>query len=287
MASVRLYDRSFLWALGFALLAFAGNSLLCRAALKGELIDAGSFTLIRVVSAALTLAVVVYIRGLKLRAARIKKRPVIALSLYLVCFSYGYIYIDAGVGALLLFGVVQLVMMFVAVSQGEHLSNSQKVGVVLACIGLVWLLWPQSDVRLSWDIGAILSMVIAGIGWAVYTLCGRDHDNHVTASYENFLYAIPLCVLMCVPLIQAAIWSYQGVVLAIISGSLTSAMGYVVWYRILPLMPTSHAAIWQLLVPVIATVMGAVVLGEWLTLEAIMAMIMVLSGVLLMISRSR
>ena len=271
-----------------ALLAFAGNSLLCRVALRDTTIDAASFTSVRLVSGAVMLALLVAWRG---RGQPGALRPwqagdwtsAVALFVYAAGFSFAYISLSAATGALLLFGVVQTTMIGWGLWRGERLRPLQWAGLAAASAGLVWLLLPGLATP-SWSAG--LLMAGAGAAWAVYTLRGRASAAKADATAVtagNFLRAAPLALVVSLLAGSQARWDTPGLLLALASGALASGLGYAVWYTALRGLTATRAAILQLTVPAIATAGGVVLLGEPVSPQLLGASAAVLGGVLLVI----
>lgn len=266
------------------MLAFAANSLLTRFALGDGAIDAASFGALRVLSGALVLAAILAMKG-GVRKGEGGWRAAFGLVAYIAGFSFAYISLPAGTGALILFGVVQLTMFGTALWSGEHCGAASWTGLALALGGLVWLVAP--GVGAPDPFGAAL-MVCAGIGWGVYSLLGRQARDPLAATARNFLLASPILVLLALIFASEAHVSTRGVVLAIVSGALASGCGYVIWYAALRGLTASKAGIVQLTVPVIAALGGAVLLAEPLTLRLVTASFVTLGGVLLvLLERSR
>lgn len=272
-----------------ALLAFAGNSLLCRIALRETTIDAASFTSVRLVSGALMLALLVAWRG---RGQAGALRPwqagdwpsALALFVYAAGFSFAYVSLSAATGALLLFGVVQTSMIGWGLWRGERLRPLQWGGLAAASAGLVWLLLPGLATP---SLAAGLLMACAGVAWAVYTLRGRTAGpkagDATTVTAGNFLRAAPLALVVSALAWPQARWDGAGLLLALASGALASGLGYAVWYTALRGLTATRAAILQLTVPAIATAGGVGLLGEPLTPTLLGASAAVLGGVLLVI----
>lgn len=276
-----------------ALLAFAGNSLLCRIALRETALDAASFTSVRLVSGALMLALLVAWRG---RGQAGAMQPwqagdwpsALALFVYAAGFSFAYVSLSAATGALLLFGVVQTSMIGWGLWRGERLRPLQWAGLAGASGGLVWLLLPGLATP-SLAAGAL--MAAAGIAWAVYTLRGRSAGpaagDATAVTAGNFLRAAPLALVLSTASSalggSPARWDSAGLLLALASGALASGLGYAVWYTALRGLSATRAAILQLTVPAIATAGGVVLLGEPLTPTLLGASAAVLGGVLLVI----
>ncbi len=262
-----------------ALMAFAGNSLLCRAALRDTAIDPASFTLLRLVSGALMLALLVGVRGpAQLRAGSWTSAA--ALFAYAIAFSYAYIGLSAGTGALILFGAVQASMIGWALLRGERFGVVQILGFALAVGGLVGLLLPGLSAP---PLGAALLMLVAGMAWGVYSLRGRGAGNPTAITAGNFLRAAPMALAasgFALVLAPAAVQvDVPGSLYAIASGALTSGLGYAIWYRVLPQLRASNAATVQLSVPVVTAVAGVLLLNEPLGLRLVLASIAVLGGV--------
>ena len=269
-----------------AMLAFAGNSLLCRMALKHTAIDPASFTSLRLASGALVLGLLVAWRG---RGQAGAGRPwaagdwtsALALFIYAAGFSFAYVSLSAATGALLLFGVVQTTMIGWGLWRGERLRPLQWLGLVTASAGLVWLLLPGLATP---SLAAGLLMGSAGLAWAVYTLRGRTAGGDPTAvTAGNFLRAAPLSLVVSALMAAQARCDVPGLLLALASGALASGAGYAVWYTALRGLTATRAAILQLSVPVLAAAGGVLLLGEALTQGLLLASLAVLGGVLLVI----
>ncbi len=269
-----------------ALLAFAGNSLLCRLALKQTGIDPASFTSLRLASGALVLGLLVAWRG---RGRAGAGQPWAAgdwtaagaLFVYAAGFSFAYVSLSAATGALLLFGVVQTTMIGWGLWRGERLRPLQWLGLATASAGLVWLLLPGLATP---SLAAGLLMGSAGVAWAVYTLRGRTAGGDPTAvTAGNFLRATPLALAVSLLMASQARWDMAGGLLALASGALASGAGYAVWYTALRGLSATRAAILQLAVPALAAAGGVLLLGEPLTPGLLLASLAVLGGVLLVI----
>lgn len=260
-----------------ALLAFAGNSLLCRAALNGTAIDAASFTTLRLVSGALVLWLLVRLQGVRLGNSG-SWASGLALFAYAVGFSFAYVSLTAATGALLLFGAVQATMIGRGLWQGERFNARQLLGFAVAMIGLVMLLLPGLAAP---PITAALMMIGAGAAWGIYTLRGRGSQDATAATAGNFLRAVPFAAVLSVLMSRQASADVEGIVYAVLSGALTSGLGYAIWYSVLPALRASQAAIVQLSVPVIAAAGGVVLLGEDLSPRVIVASAAVLGGIAL------
>lgn len=267
----------------FALVAFALNSLFCRLALREPAIDPASFTLLRVAAGAVAL--------LLLAAARGRAREVTAsgswlsgalLAAYALAFSLAYVTLSTGVGALLLFGAVQVTMIGAGLRQGEHLGPLRWSGGAVALAGLAWLSAPGLEG--STLVGA-LGMTAAGVAWGWYSLRGRSAADAFAATGGNFLRAVPFAVAAGFLLTKSFHVSPVGAGLAVLSGAITSGLGYVAWYAALKELAASTAATVQLLVPVLAALGGVLALGEPVTARLLAAGLAILGGVWLSLPR--
>jgi drug/metabolite transporter (DMT)-like permease len=263
-----------------AMIAFASNSVLARLALKHTDIDAASFTAIRLISGALVL----------LLAVRISNRPsggsgswwsAAALFAYAAGFSFAYVSLPAATGALLLFGAVQVTMIFYGLWVGERLLKLQLAGLALAFGGLLLLFLP--GLSTTPPLASSLLMLGAGVCWGVYSLRGRGAGDPVRISAGNFTRALVFTVVLSLFMLNKLSLDVAGVWYAIISGALTSGLGYVVWYMAMPMLKATNAAIIQLSVPVIAAAGGIVFLEESITLRLALASGAILGGIALVI----
>jgi drug/metabolite transporter (DMT)-like permease len=262
-----------------AMIAFAGNSLLCRLALKDTAIDAASFTSIRIVSGALALWIILRLRGGPSKVAG-SWSSALALFGYAAAFSFAYVTLSAGTGALLLFGAVNGTMIGHGLWTGERLRVSQMAGLVLAFAGLVFLLLP--GLAAPPLLGAA-SMLGAGVAWGIYSLRGKRGGDATAATAGNFLRAVPFAVVLLVAAVSRGSVDRAGFVYAVMSGALTSGVGYAIWYTALRGLASSSAATVQLSVPVIAAVAGVIFLGETVTLRLVIASAAILGGIALVI----
>jgi len=270
-----------------ALLAFAGNSLLCRAALRHGGIDAASFTTIRIASGAFVLYLLASLRGARGGAAsgRGNWLSAFALFAYAAGFSFAYLSLSTATGALLLFGAVQATMVGHGLWRGEHLRAAQKAGLVIAFAGLVGLLLPGLSAP---PLGAACLMLAAGAAWGIYSVRGRSAGDPLRVTAGNFLRAIPMSAALSLCLLDSASADSAGVIAALASGALASGLGYAVWYTVLPSLRSTSAAVVQLGAPVLAALGGIVWLGEPLTLRFLMPAIAVLGGIALVtVARSK
>ena len=268
-----------------ALVAFAANSLLARLALGAHAIDAATFTLLRLGSGAAVLSLLVRKQGRTLIAPRGSGAfGPLALFGYVAPFSFAYVRIGAAVGALVLFGVVQLTMVGYGIVRGERPSAWSWLGLALATGGLLVLTLPSAARP---DPLGLALMVVAGVAWAAYSLAGRESTDPVAANAWSFLLAsLPAFVLATV-VRSPAEPSWRGVALAVLSGGVASGLGYAVWYRVLPRLSVTQAAVAQLSVPVIAAAGAALLLHERLSARLLVAGVLVLSGVSLVLTARR
>ena len=292
MASVRL---TFL--VSVAMLAFAGNSLLCRVALKHTAIDPATFTSIRLVSGACMLWWVV--QWQRRYAAAVIAEPVpapvlalpgswlsaSALFVYAAGFSFAYTSMPAATGALMLFGAVQVTMIGYGTYRGERMRAMQIIGFALALVGLVVLMLPGLATP---SLSASLCMLGAGVAWGVYSLRGKETHTVCAASPTsvtagNFIRAVPMAMVLSLLMVSRLSLDVSGILLAIASGALASGIGYAVWYQALPALASTHAATVQLSVPVIAAFGGVAFIGEAFTLPLVLASTAILGGMALVI----
>lgn len=267
------------WLTALAMLAFAGNSLLCRLALQQTQIDAASFTSIRIVSGALALWFIVGV-GPRHSPATGDWPSAIALFTYAAGFSFAYVGLTAATGALILFGAVQVLMIGYGLWAGERLRWRQTAGMLFALAGLVALLLPGLAAP-PLDRAAL--MLIAGIAWGIYSLRGRGALDPTRISAGNFLRAVPMAAGLSIAMLPGTTLDLPGVGYAIASGALASGAGYAVWYMALRALPATTAASVQLSVPVLAAVGGVAFLGEPITPRLLLASMAILGGVALVI----
>lgn len=262
--------------ISFTMIAFAANSLLTRLAVENGYIDPNSFALVRVLAGVITLGAIMMVRGGTLKLLdRSRIAGASSLAAYMVGFSLAYLTLDAGLGALILFGVVQISMFTYSSVIGVRPTPRQFGGAALAFAGLLLALWPgeggQSD-----PMGAGF-MVIAGLGWAIYTISGRKAVDPLAATTANFILCLPLLGIVLFSFTSNA--SIAGWGLAILCGGVTSGLGYALWYYVLPQLQGNTAAIVQLSVPIIALLGGAVFLGEPITPIIVLATALVITGI--------
>jgi len=266
-----------------ALVAFAANSLLCRQALGHASIDAASFSSIRLASGAVTLLLVTRSTGRGSIPMRGSWGSAAMLFLYAVPFSFAYVGLGAGTGALILFGSVQATMLAAALATGERPPVTQWVGLALAVCGLVYLVLPglaaPSPARCA-------LMLTAGIAWGIYSLRGRRAVAPLAETAGNFVRAVPLAAAVSAVAASRAVWSIEGVLLAILSGALASGLGYVAWYAALSGLTATRAATVQLAVPMLAAAGGVAFLAERITVRLIVSAALILGGVALALVRT-
>ena len=269
------------------MVAFAANSILNRMALAGGHIGPTDFGTIRLFAGAVMLAgLCVILRGGLRLGGPARAAGMLALLVYMYGFSLAYGALDAGLGALILFGTVQVTMFAGGLLAREAMPARRWIGAALALAGLAWLLWPAGPVQVSVRHG--LFMAAAGVGWGIYSLAGRRADDALQATAANFILATPVGVVIGLALPVGAIdVTMPGVALAVLSGAVTSGMGYALWYGILPRLDASVAAVAQLTVPVIAIAGGMIFLGETLETNTVLASALVLGGVAVSVLRRR
>lgn len=270
------------------LVAFALNSILNRFGVAGLGMDPGAFAVVRVAAGAAMLGGLVLWRG---RSDGVTARPfrrlgsAAALALYMIGFSMAYLTLDAGVGALILFGTTQITMFAGALFGGEQVTSRRVAGAALALAGLAVLVWPAGAGAALPVAGAAL-MASAGLGWGLYSLAGRAESDPLASSAANFVICLPLVL----PLLAFGDggWSGPGLAVAALAGAVTSGLGYALWYAILPGLGAQRAAVAQLSVPLIAALGGVVLLGEGLGWRFWASSALVLGGIgLSVIARAR
>lgn len=263
-----------------AMTAFAGNSLLCRLALKHASIDAASFTTIRLVSGALVLWLLTRSTSRGPDAGGGNWLSALALFFYAAGFSFAYVSLSAATGALLLFGAVQATMIGYGIWSGERFGRLQLAGLFLAFGGLFGLLLPGLSAPPL--VGSAL-MLGAGAAWGIYSLRGKGAGNPTRVTAGNFLRAAPLAIALSLFMLKDASLDTAGVGYAVASGALTSGIGYAIWYAALPALKATNAATVQLSVPVIAALGGIALLGEPVTLRLALASAAILGGIALVL----
>jgi drug/metabolite transporter (DMT)-like permease len=267
-----------------AMIAFAGNSLLCRAALRDTDIDAATFTSIRLMSGALTLCLLLSIRGNRTPMKQGSWGSALALFAYAAAFSYAYGGLSAAMGALLLFGAVQATMISIGIVRGDRPQLWQWIGFVVAFSGLVGLLLPGLTAP---PLVSSLLMMGAGIAWGVYSLRAKGAGEPTAVTTGNFVRAVPMALALSLMMMASASIDTAGIGYAVASGAIASGMGYAIWYMALPLLQATTAATVQLSVPVIAAVGGVVLLAEPLTPRLVVAGVAILGGIAIVIRGGR
>ena len=256
--------------------AFAANSLLNRAALADGMTGPAAFAAVRLISGAACLACLLTLRtGLPKLATPGRWIGTASLALYVLGFSFAYVALDAGVGALILFGTVQVTMFAGALIGGERPAAARWLGSLIALGGLAWLVWPSG--ANAPDLQASLLMAAAAVGWGVYSLAGRGAGDPLENTAANFICATPIALLVWLVLPDGI--DATGALLAVISGAVTSGLGYALWYAVLPRLETTVAALAQLTVPVIAVLGGLIFLSEPASLRLTLASAVILGGV--------
>lgn len=266
------------------LVAFAANSVLGRVALEDGLIDAASYTAIRLAAGAAMLAGLFASRSglIALRTVDLRNTfgPALALFIYAAFFSFAYLYLGAALGALVLFAAVQITMIGYGIATGTRLGAVEWMGVIVAVGGFIYLVAPGAiGVQGGPHLGATIMMTISGVAWGAYSIVGRGAADPLGATARNFIVATPLGLATVVVFSSAIAATPLGVVLAIISGAVTSGLGYALWYRVLPHITPTVAAVLQLTVPIIAAFGGILFLGEALGFRFVLASVAILGGV--------
>jgi drug/metabolite transporter (DMT)-like permease len=265
-----------------ALIAFAANSLFCRLALAEPIIDPASYTAVRLITGAVALWIIAVLcidgsfgksGGSWISAAM--------LFIYAVTFSFAYVSLSAGTGALILFAAVQITMIAVGLYTGERPGILEWLGLLIAIAGLIYLVSP--GVTAPSTAGSVL-MATAGIAWGVYSLRGRGASNPVRVTTDNFLRTVPLAIAVVLLWLPVLTITPRGVLWAALSGSITSGVGYVLWYAALPRLTATRAATLQLAVPVLAAIGGVTVLSEAVSLRLVISAVVILGGVGLAVS---
>lgn len=266
-----------------SLLAFAGNSIICRMALKSDMIDPASFVVVRLGSASFMLAL---LQALSKSTKGIGGNWISALFLllYAIPFTFSYVSLSAATGALISFSAVQLTMILMGIRKGEVINRLQFGGLVIAMSGLIVLLLPGATAPPIFD---ALLMGIAGIAWGFYSLRGKVSVNPLYDTAGNFIRALPICIMVCIPFMNNIYISPEGLLLATISGAVTSALGYILWYQALKHIKATQAAVIQLSVPVITSLFGVLLLGEILDFRIVTASTVILIGIALVIFRPK
>jgi len=275
-------NKTFFYTLA-ALIAFAANSVLCRWALADQTIDAYSFTWIRIVSGAATLLALLYLIKPKLAESQslssyFSPMSTLSLLVYMFGFSYAYIALGAGLGALILFVSVQFTMISYHVIKGNRLSKLESAGIFSSVLGLIYLLLPNTSEQTT-GLLPLISMALAGISWGVYTLKGKGSSQPLLSTTINFVLASPVALLLLPFFASVSLITTEGIVYAILSGSVASGIGYAIWYWVMGRINTVIASVSQLSVPVFAALGGVVFLSEPLTLHFTISAFIILIGI--------
>ena len=261
-----------------ALVAFAANSVLCRLALNDNIIDAASFTSIRLLSGAIFLLFLVYVKTKKTLAMKAGTwKNAFYLFIYAVAFSYAYISLDTGAGALILFGSVQTTMIIFNFMKGQKLSIFEWAGLIVALSGLLVLLLPGASAP---SLSGFIIMTLSGIAWGLYTLAGRGATSPVANTASNFVRTIPFILVLTIFTFDSTQTSNEGIMLAILSGAIMSGLGYAIWYSALTHLSITQASTLQLIVPIMAAFGGVIFLNELITTQLVISSALVLGGVL-------
>jgi len=264
------------------MIAFAANPLICRLALGQQLIDAASFTSVRIVAGAVTLALIMLPRWRSRRRFSVNWWSVATLFIYMVFFSFAYRSVSASTGTLLLFAAVQFTMFIVAIRDGEYLTMLSWLGFSLAVIGVIYLVSP--GVTSPDPLGAFL-MIVAGVAWGGYSLLGRSAADPLESTAINFICSVPLATVVALVFMDGIYYTHAGMILAAVSGALASGLGYAVWYAALKSLTASRAATVQLSVPTIAAFGGIVFLSEPISVRLIVASALTLGGIAIVLTQ--
>jgi drug/metabolite transporter (DMT)-like permease len=264
-----------------AMIAFAANSVLCRLALGENSIDAAGFTSIRLISGALVLYIIL-IAGSKNNKTNSKGSWLSALMLfiYAAAFSFAYISLDTGTGALILFGAVQLSMVIISLFSDHRMHLSEWLGMIISFSGFVFLVLPGVSAP---SLSGFILMSLAGIAWGIYTLRGRETSDPKSDTTYNFLRTLPFIIVFVIITSDNLSLSSRGVWLAVLSGGITSGIGYVIWYMALRGLSTTIAAVVQLSVPLIAAIGGVMFVSEEISVRLILSTILILGGIFIVI----
>jgi len=265
-----------------AMVAFAANPLICRLALGQQLIDAASFTSVRVVSGAVTLALIMLPRWRRHGRGSVDWRSVSMLFTYMVFFSFAYLSLSASTGTLLLFGAVQFTMFIAAMRDGERFTSLSSAAFFLASIGLIYLVSP--GITSPDPLGATL-MVVAGVAWGGYSLLGRSAADPLESTAINFIYSVPMAIIVTLLFMDDFHYTWIGLSLAAASGAIASGLGYAVWYAALRGLTASRAATVQLSVPTIAALGGIIFLSEPASLRLVVASALTLGGIAIVLAQ--
>ena len=273
----------FIFLIALSLLFLASNSIFCKLALVNNYIDAYSFTILRLLFGAITLVLIYFYKTKKIYfSKKINWLSSFMLFSYAICFSYSFMNIDAGMGTLLLFTVVQIVMVLFSLFQKEKITVQKFFGVILALFGLAYLLYPKDSFEIS--LFHAFLMIIAGVSWAIYTILGKKSSDSLYNTMDNFVKSLIFIVIFYILFLPENMFiTNKGLLLAFISGSITSAIGYVLWYEVLPKMQFITAGIIQLFAPIISIVISIIFLNESLSMTLFLSATMIFIGIILTI----
>ncbi|MDZ7819450.1 MAG: DMT family transporter [Aliarcobacter sp.] len=279
----QILNIKFIFFILLSLLFLGLNSIFCKLALSSNSIDAFSFTFFRLFFGSITLILIYFFKTKKLVFnKKTNWLSAFMLFLYAICFSYSFLNIDAGLGTLLLFAVVQIIMILFSLFHKEKINLQKIIGMFLALFGLVYLLYPKESFEVSLFHGFL--MIIAGIAWAIYTVLGKKSNDALFNTMDNFTKALVFVGIFYILFLpQNSFITQNGLLLAFISGSLTSAVGYVIWYEILPKLQYITAGVIQLFVPIISIIISIIFLNENLTTTLFLSTIIIFTGIVLTI----
>lgn len=279
-ADSKMHIRTILFTI-LALLAFAANSIICRAALKDQTIDPGSFTMIRLLSGAIVLLFLIQI-DIKKKESRSNGSwsSAFILFAYATAFSFAYVTLDTATGAVIAFGAVQITMITASIIQGHHPKTSEWIGILVSISGFLYLLLPGAS---SPSLKGFILMTASGICWGLYTLKGRNSENPLRDTAYNFTRTIPFLFMVLIFSYSSFKITLNGFLLAVFSGAITSGLGYTIWYVALRGLRSIQASIVQLLVPVIAALGGFLFLGETINSRVFISSLLILGGIFLLI----
>jgi len=273
----------------FALFAFAANSILCRMALGSGLIDPAGFTIVRLLSGSIALYFILRVhQGIassatdesSIQQSKGSWFASFCLFTYAIAFSYAYVYLDTGTGALLLFGSVQIFMITYSLITGARLLKIEWFGLITAFIGFVYLVYPELNTP---SVSALILMIAAGLSWAGYTVMGKQSKAPLIDTCYNFFRTIPLVCVLTMMTLYTAEYTAEGIWLAVASGAVMSGVGYAIWYVALNGLTATQAGVLQLSVPVIAAFGGVIFMNETLTWRLGTSMFVIVGGIALVL----
>ena len=281
LSSIKLF-----FLIVITLFFFSTSSLLARAALLDNNIDAFSFTFFRLLFGTITLLIILYLKtnslDLKLKHNWISS---FFLFLYAIAFSYSYINLDAGVGTLILFAVVQLILMITAIIKKEIITLQKAIGLLFAFVGLIYLLMP--DEKLDISLFHSMLMVISGFAWAFYTILGRNTKNPLVHTSDNFVKATFISLIYYLLFVENINYNFYGIFLAFLSGGITSSIGYLIWYFILPKIKIISSGLIQLIVAPLSIFLSVLILDEIFTFKLFISTDFILFGIAIAILNSK